>query len=80
MRCLVTLLVLASFQVHADYSQAEFERDSQAWDKITDSGAPLETPEYHSEPSVQLIQSDVEFTQSVRQMDIEANPSYLKGY
>jgi hypothetical protein len=76
MRYLSILLVLASFQVHADYSQAEFERDGQAWNKITDVGAPIETPEYRPEPMPQPIQTDVEWTNSVRQMDIEASPVY----
>lgn len=79
MRCLVILLVLASFQVHADYYQAEFESDGQAWNKITDVGAPLDTPEYRPEP-VQPIQSDTEWNVQMKAMDLESSPTYSKGY
>lgn len=79
MRYLSTLLVLASFQVHAEYSQAEFERDGRAWEKITDSGSPLEMPEYHSEP-VQPMQSDTDWNVQMKAMDLESGPAYSKGY
>ncbi len=80
MKYLMILLVSVSGLAHADYSSADFDRDQRAWEKLTDVGAPLETPEYRPEPAVQPIQTDAEFTQSVRAMDLEASPRFQSGY
>lgn len=80
MNKLLILLVLVGSFAHADYSYEQFERDGRAWEKITDAGAPLETPEYHPEPSIQPMQSDTDWNVQMKAMDLESSPAYSRGY
>lgn len=68
MKYAIVFALLVSFQVHADYSAEDFDRDGHYGNEL----APvLETPTLEPVPAAKPLQTDSEWSQSVRRMDLD---------